>query len=100
MEQVSLVMAGAQFGITVVLFPLKPVTAESLRAVTEEKFPVTGRDAQYAHHAVFFDAVRTRKAVVEDPIFGLRAAAPAVLANTSYFENRPVKWDPVKMICL
>ncbi len=78
-------------------YPLKPVVAETLRPSSEERFPLTERDAQYAHHANFADAVRNRRAVVEDAIFGLRAAAPAVLANTSYFEKRPVKWDPVAM---
>jgi hypothetical protein len=68
-----------------------------MRPVTEERFPLDGRDAQSAHHQVFFDAVRSRKPVVEDAEFGLRAAAPALLANTSYFEGRPVKWDPVRM---
>jgi hypothetical protein len=73
------------------------VVAETLRPSSEERFPLTERDAQYAHHANFADAIRTRRPVVEDAIFGLRAAAPAVLANTSYFEKRPVKWDPVAM---
>ena len=81
-------------------YPLKPVTAETMRATMDEKFPLDGRDAQYAHHANFFNAVRTRKPVVEDAEFGLRAAAPAVLANTSYFERRPIHWDPVKMVCV
>ena len=78
-------------------YPLKPVIAETLRPVTDEKFPLDGRDAQKAHHVAFFDAVRSRKPVVEDAEFGLRAAAPAVLANTSYFERRAVRWDPVAM---
>jgi hypothetical protein len=41
--------------------------------------------------------VRSRQPVVEDAVFGLRAAGPAVLANVSYFEQRPVVWDPEKM---
>jgi hypothetical protein len=41
--------------------------------------------------------VRTRHAVVEDAVFGLRAAGPALLANHSYFENRAIGWNPEKM---
>jgi hypothetical protein len=35
--------------------------------------------------------------VVEDATFGLRAGGPAVLANHSYWENRPIGWDPERM---
>jgi predicted dehydrogenase len=49
------------------------------------------------HFANFFDAMRARRPVVEDAVFGLRAAGPALLANHSYFENRPIGWDPEKM---
>jgi len=41
--------------------------------------------------------IRARRAVVEDAAFGYRAAAPALLSNESYFEGKPVGWDPVKM---
>ena len=51
----------------------------------------------YDHLRTFFAAVRTRTAVVEDAAFGLRAGGPAVLANHSYFENRPIGWDPERM---
>jgi predicted dehydrogenase len=49
------------------------------------------------HFRNFFDAVRARQAVVEDAVFGLRAAGPALLANHSYFENRAIGWDAEKM---
>src|SRR2546428_1124507 len=49
------------------------------------------------HFRTFFDAVRTRRPVVEDAVFGLRAAGPALLANHSCFENRPINWDAEKM---
>jgi predicted dehydrogenase len=49
------------------------------------------------HFRSFFDAVRTRRPVVEDALFGMRAAGPALLANHSYFENRPIGWDADKM---
>jgi hypothetical protein len=42
-------------------------------------------------------AVRSRKPVVEDAVFGFRAAGPALLANVSYFEKRVVEWDPSAM---
>jgi predicted dehydrogenase len=49
------------------------------------------------HFRNFFEAMRTRRPVVEDAVFGLRAAGPALLANHSYFENRPIGWDAEKM---
>jgi predicted dehydrogenase len=49
------------------------------------------------HFRNFFDAVRARRAVVEDAVFGLRAAGPALLANHSYFERSAIGWNPEKM---
>ena len=48
-------------------------------------------------NAMIFEAVRTRRPVVEDAVFGFRAAGPALLANHSYFENRAIGWDAEKM---
>jgi len=45
------------------------------------------------HFRNFFDAVRSRRPVVEDAVFGLRAAGPALLANLSYFESRAIGWN-------
>ncbi len=56
-----------------------------------------GYTEQSAHHANFFHAVRTRKGVIEDAVFGLRAAGPALLSNVSHFEKRIVHWDPQSM---
>jgi hypothetical protein len=49
------------------------------------------------HWVNFIDSVRTRKPAFQDPTFGLRAAGPAVLSNVSYFEKRPVVWNPETM---
>lgn len=49
------------------------------------------------HFGNFFDAMRARKPVVEDAIFGFRAAGPALATNRSYTENRIVGWDPEAM---
>ncbi|PWU02939.1 MAG: oxidoreductase [Bacteroidetes bacterium] len=46
------------------------------------------------HFTNFFDSIRSGKPVVEDPVFGFRAAAPALSCNTSYFEGKIVNWDP------
>jgi predicted dehydrogenase len=59
--------------------------------------PPKGYDAHQEHHRVFYEAVRSRKRPVEDAVFGFRAAGPALLANTSYFEKRLCGWDPVGM---
>ncbi len=53
-----------------------------------------GYDDRLDHFRNFFAAVRSRKPVVEDALFGLRAAAPSLLCNLSYEKQRPVAWDP------
>jgi predicted dehydrogenase len=52
-----------------------------------------GYDARLDHFRNFFAAVRTRQPVVEDALFGLRAAAPSLLCNLSYEKQRPVGWN-------
>ncbi|RED96116.1 Gfo/Idh/MocA family protein [Marinoscillum furvescens] len=55
------------------------------------------KGAHYDHHANFLHAIRTGGQVAEDPVFGFRACAPALLCNDSYRENRFIDWDPVAM---
>ncbi|RAV30278.1 Gfo/Idh/MocA family protein [Sinomicrobium soli] len=55
------------------------------------------KGAHYDHFANFFRAIRQGGTVVEDPVFGFRAAAPALLCNDSYARNEYIKWDPVNM---
>ncbi|WP_114752249.1 Gfo/Idh/MocA family protein [Pleomorphovibrio marinus] len=55
------------------------------------------KGAHYDHFGNFFKAIRENGTVIEDPIFGFRAAAPALLCNDSYFEDRFLSWDPVNM---
>jgi predicted dehydrogenase len=45
------------------------------------------------HLLNFFDAVRTRKPVVEDALFGHHAALACHMANESYFRKSAVAWD-------
>ncbi|HET6568824.1 MAG TPA: Gfo/Idh/MocA family oxidoreductase [Rhodothermales bacterium] len=56
-----------------------------------------GYDARVDHFAVFFAGVREGKPILEDATFGLRAAAPPLLANESYREKKPIRWDPEHM---
>lgn len=53
--------------------------------------------AHYDHFNNFFNGVRHGTAVAEDAVFGYRAAAPALLCNDSYFENKIIHWDPAAM---
>ncbi len=54
--------------------------------------------ALYDHHYNFISAIRNGGTVVEDPAFGLRAAAPALLCNDSYARASFIAWDPVNMM--
>src|SRR5467141_2150256 len=45
------------------------------------------------HLWTFFEAVRTRKPVTEDAVFGHNAALACHMANESYFRKGSVSWD-------
>lgn len=45
------------------------------------------------HLWTFFEAVRSRKPVVEDAVFGHHAALACHMANESYFRQQAVRWD-------
>jgi len=76
-------------------FPAQNTPANKIEP--EEFTPEPGYDAHREHHRVFYEAVRNRQKPVEDAVFGFRAAGPALLANTSYFEKRVCDWDPEAM---
>ncbi|RFZ92657.1 gfo/Idh/MocA family oxidoreductase [Mucilaginibacter conchicola] len=53
--------------------------------------------ANIDHMTNFFDAIRTGKPIVEDAVFGFRAAAPALACNDSYFQKKVIRWDAENM---
>ena len=55
------------------------------------------KGAHYYHHVNFINAIRNGGKVVEDAVFGLRAAAPALACNKSYMDNKFINWDPQEM---
>ncbi len=55
------------------------------------------KGCHYDHWGYFFDAIRNGNPVVEDAVFGYRAAAPALACHESYYQKKVIHWDPVKM---
>jgi predicted dehydrogenase len=55
------------------------------------------KGAHYDHFYNFFASIRNKTISREDALFGYRAAAPALLCNDSYFQEKAIKWDPVKL---
>jgi predicted dehydrogenase len=79
-------------------YPQQRPTADAIRPKSEDQYlPPRGYNDHLDHHRVFIEAVRLRKPVTEDAVFGLRAAGPALVSNLSYFEQRVVNWDPAAM---
>lgn len=75
-----------------------PKREAELAELPQRRYTVPEKyDERLDHFKNFFKAMRTREQVLEDATFGLRAAAPALMANLSYFENRVVEWDPETM---
>jgi predicted dehydrogenase len=77
-------------------YPAEKVTARSMAGNREEKY-ISEVDAHRQHMSNFIEALRTRQPHFEDSTFGLRAAGPALLCNTSYYEKRICTWDPETM---
>src|SRR5580692_4208622 len=56
-----------------------------------------GYSYSYDHFKNFFASVRSRQPVVEDAVFGYRAAGAALLSNLSIEKKSIVRWDPDEM---
>jgi predicted dehydrogenase len=56
-----------------------------------------GYDLRDDHFADWFNVIRNGGNTVEGPVFGMRAAGPALASNVSHYENKIVHWDPEKM---
>ena len=83
-------------------YPPRNVSADAMRPDKQQRFtPPPGHDAHRDHHVAFYQSVRAnRRPSVEDAVFGFRAAGPALLSNTSYYEKRICRWDPLSMTAL
>jgi hypothetical protein len=63
----------------------------------ERYVAAAGYSDSYDHFRNFFSSVRSRQPVVEDGVFGFRAAGAALLSNLSYDKGTVVHWDPEAM---
>ncbi|MDE3199605.1 MAG: Gfo/Idh/MocA family oxidoreductase [Acidobacteriota bacterium] len=66
-------------------------------AYVEKYVAPDGYSDSYDHLHNFISSVRSRKPVVEDAVFGYRAAGAALLSNLSMKRGEVVKWDPDAM---
>ena len=64
---------------------------------TNYEAPSDYKGGHYDHFYNFFQAIRGKNKIVEDATFALRAAGAAILANESYYQGKPVRWDPESM---
>ena len=77
-------------------YPITHPTGAPSRDV--EKFVAPhGYSDSYDHFRNFFEAVRSRKPVVEDATFGFRAAGAALLSNLSAERGSVINWNPETM---
>ncbi len=75
-----------------------PENKQDISASTQDTYaPPSGYSDSVDHFNAFFDGMRSRKPVVEDAVFGFRAAGAALLTNRSLFENQAYAWNPETM---
>lgn len=57
------------------------------------------KGAHYDHFQNFFTAIRNgnNATIIEDAVFGYRAAAPALICNESLIQKKSIQWDPINM---
>ena len=63
----------------------------------EKYVAAAGYSDSYDHFRNFFSSVRSRQPVVEDAVFGFRAAGAALLSNLSMERDAIVHWNPDTM---
>ncbi len=68
-----------------------------LEAGFERYVAPAGYSDSYDHFKNFFASVRSRQPVVEDAVFGFRAAGAALMSNRSMERSAVVNWDPEEM---
>jgi len=74
-------------------YPISHPTGAAL--LGEERYVAPdGYSDHYDHVKNWIEAIRTRQPVVEDPVFGFRAAGAALLSNESYDSGKAARWDP------
>jgi hypothetical protein len=66
-------------------------------AVTVFKAEDGYKGAHFDHFYHWTEGIRNGKPIIEDALFGYRAAAPALLCNDSYYQDKAIKWDPEKL---
>ncbi|MBI1769749.1 MAG: Gfo/Idh/MocA family oxidoreductase [Bacteroidetes bacterium] len=71
-----------------------PETLPEVSSPGTEYFAPKNYSANYDHHFSFYKGIRENAPIVEDALFSMRAAGPALAANKSYFEKKIIKWDP------
>lgn len=72
-------------------------TSSLATGTTTWEAPNDYKGGHYDHFHTFFQSMRGNGNIIQDATFGLRAAGAALLANESYFRERPVNWDPTAM---
>jgi predicted dehydrogenase len=77
-------------------YPIKHFSGEPPAEVQKFAAP-SGYSDSYDHFHNFFNAVKSRTPVVEDAVFGFRAAGAALLANVSVERGNVVHWNPDTM---
>jgi predicted dehydrogenase len=77
-------------------YPHVPPTGQP--SVGYEKYVAPeGYSDHYDHFKNFFASIRSRQPVVEDAVFGFRAAGAALLSNLSIDRGEVVHWNPETM---
>jgi predicted dehydrogenase len=75
--------------------PEPPALASKVEETSKSYGVPPGYNDTADHQANFYNAVRTRKPVVENEVFGNNTAIGCHLANFSYFNHSGAIWDPV-----
>ncbi len=77
-------------------YPVAAPTGKTSSSAETWSAPV-GYSDSYDHFHNFFNSVRTRTPVVEDAVFGFRAAGAALLSNLSVQKDAVIHWNPETM---